>query len=578
MHPLKYTKQVLAEMRAKSDASYAWFHVNILGNELAIQEHYDLCNVFQGVDKRVGAWKRLCVCGSRGFTLKTTIGLRYLLWRGLTDPAWSSLLVEQAVENAIDHLDQKVIQLFKDRHFARPMMEAVYPERIPPGDFWTTKQFSLVRPFPDTPPTIKCAGLDSSHEGKHVDYVMVEDPEGADANKSSAPNEAAQKFILEEAEPLLSNPAVGQISVTLTPHGNDPTAYVLRHLEGEGREEGTLDNSKRSTWKIWWQPIVKEDGSVLWPGRGLEEWLAQQHKLAEKNPRIKQLLLSQYYLERPESGQSFFTPGQIDKNTYEILGGHMLSYRSSDYRINQQTGELSEVVKQKVCPLKSCYFYMHGDPKHRLEAAKTGRRSEWAFVVVAVTPDFHRFVLHTWTKDDANSTDGLEKFIELYRWFVPRQWTFDTTGAQIWFHDRLVEMEQYKYRHLTSTGRAPWDRQVRSIPRPSARMVESQSLQDKEDRIFDRLSPLLDFGWLHLHATDVVLRQQLLRIGTGNNDPVDAADALAQGPDVWAPPWSAEAKRAVALQAAIMERLKGKSLYQTPWVPRAAGGASELLR
>lgn len=554
----KFNRQALAELRERARLSLFFFQRAIWGDkDLDYEFHVDLCNFYQGAPP-YEPWVRAVACGFRG-SLKSSCGRAWIAWKGLYGaaagltleqvaeyvkrhdlqihvkpgvaiPNWSALLIEQRYENAVAHHEMMQGKFTWSPQAA--LLQDLYRDRIPAGFAdWNKARTVLVRTDPNAEPTLTVAGIDSRLESMHKDAIVCDDLEGADAEKSDVPNEESWRFIVDRAGPLLKNQSEGQIVVLGTPHGPKPLVWRLRRLEGEG----TLDNSQRPTWKIWWREVIDPStGRSRWPKRVLQSWCDDQERLARRSVDFRRSWDQQFLLKEETEAGRLFDMAQVDARAFDLEGGRRIRYRSDIWDPKKVDDDGFPVGKERWnhVDLSELRFFMHLDPKHRdPDDHKPGvRPSQAAIIVTGVAPDCHVFTVDAWIKE-AGLDEFTEVFFMLYRRWAPYRFTADTVGAQVWLKSFLRIFETTKYRELLSLTR-PW-RPPRRLPRPSGLLIEQHKGNvGKEEYIIQALEVMFNLGFFHLNRAHVELRNQIEHFPS-TNTPADGVDALAQGPLVW---------------------------------------------
>lgn len=554
MNLVRFPKSRLVEIRASCSESFYAFAKGPWGDKDYGPLQRTLCDFLQ----YDADFRRKLICGFRG-SLKSSVVRAYMVWTGLEIVNYSWLLVEQREDNARAHLKKAQDKFTTGTQAA--LLQDMYEDRIPPGlEGWNTGTLAFVKTDPNADPTITIAGIESKLESMHKDGIAVDDPEGADADRSESGNSEARKLILERCTPLLKSPELGQILVALTPHGADPTAWHIRNLEARDENgTGSDDNAERrrhlAMWGIWWKQIRGLNGRSAWPQRFSDAWIDQQDRTLALSTEGRRMLDMQYYLKRSSSGASNFDLRKIAENYYDLSeSGSVALYNGDEAReVDADHGHVYRFRSgRKSCSVGAMRVYLHGDPAHRdlkQVRAQGYEPSKAAWVVVGVSPDFHAFVLDTWA-EFASLDKFAEAFFYLYRKWVPYQWTCETIGAQVWFLSHVKTLEQTRMQNIHSMPR-PWRQDTHRLPRPSTRFVEPddnrKGTTEKYEYIIRQLEVPHNMGWLHLHAsqTELIGAHERFGVAETKKAALDILDALAQGPAVWTPPPSADAVRNV---------------------------------
>lgn len=545
MRLMKFTPTVLDNMRENGRKSFYYFSKGILLNDiLDANIHLDMCQTLQGTNFE---WSRLLLCGWRG-CLKSTLMRYWALWMGLYNVNWSCLWIEQKADNAVEH-HLMMQNLFRYGPQAGLLSE-LFSNRIPHGyEGWNSERTILNRTQPNAEPFCSIGAIEGRLEGKHRDALIIDDPEGADADKVQSVNADARRFIFERAEPLLISPTVGKILVGATPHGEDPTVWAIRDSE----PDSTLDNSRRKVWKIWWKPVVDENGNTHWKERFPQNWVEDRIQLASMNENYRRLWDMQYLLRRRSDATDGFDLDRIESWQWEWMNRRLIRYPVIEYGPIPTNDVMPQgKVKFKTCDLNYVKFFLHGDPGHKEPGQMLGReRSSWAWVVVGVTPDFHAFAIEEWIEKDCSIDQYVDEFFRLYRKYAPMKVSFDPVGAQMWFVNIIRIMETTRYQHIQSMN-TPWRRSPKRVVRPSSTLVEAHKQgREKMRNIMANLEAPHNMGWLHLNreATPKLFKEhEDFSSGSGS---FDGLDALAQGPAVWTPGATPEAIRAMKMRVHI---------------------------
>lgn len=550
---VRFTPTKLAEWKKKGKQSFYYFERGLLGDEdLNPKTHLDLCNFLQFNPSR-----RRLICGFRG-SLKSSVLIAYFWWRGLYIVNWSSMLVEQRFENAKAHHER--LQA-KFRYGARAgLLQDIYSDRLPPGmEGWTTERTLLVRTDPNAEPFCTIGSLDGKLESAHRNCIGCDDLEGADADKSDVPNEDSERFVIERAEPLLRNPSEDEIIVTGTPHGKNPLVHKL------------LENPE---WATWWKPMLDKNGKSQWPERFTPEWIAAKQEAIKVSTKARRMWDMQYLLLKSTTAMSVFDMASIRGNLYSFQGGRLITYPCYEREKNPRTGEVELNRKEKAVDLSACRIYIHGDPGHKSpeERKSDDRPSMWAWIVVAISPDFHAFVVETWMEYTSYDV-YLSMFLRLYKKWAPYQWTFEQIGAQSWLLAHL-RIHEKNIGPIESLSRV-YSPGTRRLPRPSTRLNDDRPREltkDKEEWITSQLEIPINMAWLHFHESQTTMLE-MLEMHPSEQHPNDGIDALSQGPGVWQPPTSPEAMKAMKRredEMRLLNLVEPLTGYRRPWKDIAA--------
>lgn len=480
------------------------------------------------------------VCAYRGSYKSSCATQAYVMWRALYIDSFACRIIGNSSDNVkINHF-MKMVDLWMSS--ARSTyLQWLYEERLPPSfRGWTTEQIAFLKTQnPFAAPSITYKGIESSQEGWHGDLVVLDDPEGADADISDVPNEASFRAY-QNSIPLLKEPTKQQILITLTPWGSNPLAYRLRDREAK-LDNGDEINNRDRLFKLWWKPIVDPKTGEIWePHR----FTPRDIEDLAKEPMADQ----QYFLRRRSEAEQIFRIDEVVDNSFQYLdrGRSIIQYpafefdleamRDLDYRPPARTLEKVRVEDLRI--------FMHMDPTHKLfermkSKGKGQRPSKNAIVVVGVAPDSHAFVLDWWAED----SDVDELVLHLRRLFF--KWkkrchrvhkiTYEGTGAQDWLKN-LVQSEDRNIRQAIGYARL----RGRETPYPekvALKMMPSSKTNQSKDSMFqDELAPWVNHGILHFHlGTQQPLIDEMQGIADMSVS-IDLIDALTQGPAIWSPP------------------------------------------
>lgn len=545
----KQTEEYRRELFLRGSESLFFFIQAILGNDrLSEVPHLELCKNLDGSGEWGPNWRRGMVCASRGF-LKTTIGtIGWASWKALYQANWSCRILGATFENAKLNFYDPIMNIFV-RGPRSQFLQWLYSkcicdgdpacrfcggtnERIPAGfEGWNERQIVMSRSNPLAKPAITFKGISSDQEGYHGNAIIIDDPEGADTERHESGHVDADRA-LAHCVPLLVNPLEDQILLVLTPHGTKPLAYKVLDLEAGG----STDNSKRE-WKVWWKPIVDGAGKSNWPSHFNEDAVDFLRRTTDLRVWEQQFLL-----KRVSSSSNFFDKEEIQSGQYKwTIPKHEIEYPIVEMDEKEWTNKGKMVVRNRVGRVKvnDLRFYLHVDLVHREDTmTKTFsggvRPSKAAFVVTAVSPDFHIFVIAYWT-DRAGLEEQTSRLFDMYREYGAFQVSFDPVGAQSWFKDFVVQAERSDLRFQRMETKGLYGSK-RKLPRLSSRMLEDKrSVRlSKEDFVYERLSPWIHTRTLHFHPGQDEMLAQLYGF-PDNTEFVDLVDALAQGPPIWKP-------------------------------------------
>lgn len=574
----EFTHEKRRELFDLGRGSLFFYCKSILGfDDLTEDLHWRYCRFLERPTLR-----KLVVVFRGG--LKSSVGtIGFSSWRSLYVEDHMTKLVEQKADNAFRNHFFPVYYIFRESKRA-DFLSWLYGDygpdldmrRIPDGfKGWNAHQIDFIRRGELTLPSITYGGIDSAFEGWHGNLVLGDDLEGADEDKTDVPNEDALRFIEERAVPLLRNPGQDMILDIGTLHGPKPHLAEIRRREIQSRADGNPP-----VWDIFWEPLIRSDGSSSWPERFTPQVVAG----LKMNPRMWG---RQYQLEESVAEDLIFNIDQIRANAYQwAVPRRLISYTRKRWQRDQSgamihdTDGYPKITEQPatISPLLLRPF-LHADPKH----VKGPKHSddEAAIVVTATNWDQHVFVLETWSGDV-----GLEEFAEklyfFYRKYRPWRVTMGAVGAERWFWDYAKMLERGKYSRILSLPDPAGH--TTTLPRLTSRLepAENHTHQGKDDWIVRQLEPWFSFGMVHCYDGSDRPQEQLLtqlgQAGTAGGRR-DLADALAQGPKVWSFPNSqsaVEARHTLAHHRSLFLPHDPDTGYFRPWaVPKGDLEASK---
>lgn len=526
----RFDRQKIDEIRGNCHESLYYFQRWLCGLKDMEDCHHPLS---QHIQKR---HRRSLIGAHRGF-FKSSMGLSGVLWDALEIVDYTQMVLSQREE-----LSKEMLERIRFMVTTRPLIQEVYQDRFPANlDGWNTERLLFVRKEAHAGPSIIIGSLRGRQESRHVNHLYCDDLEGADANISDAPNEESEFFVRSRAEPLLISPATDRITVVGTPHGKRPLVEKLR---------------KDPVWTVSWTPLVDENFVPAFPQRFPVEWCREKQAAASLSRAAKQLWEEQLMLRPWIDSAASFDIDAIRGHNYQVLTPRRLRYEELDIDLwkADDTGHPQVRRYVRTVNMEDLRYYIHCDPKHRDPDEMKGRTrpSTAAVIVIGVSPDFHGFLVDTWIKETGNLAAQMLAIVQMYEKWAPFRVTWEAVGAQKWLLDAVKAEERRGQRYIS---RCPWFRKGQSLPRLSVRMEESQKgIQNKERQIVEALDTWLSLGLLHLHDKFEGLYDHLSTFPSEER-PIDAVDAMAQGPAIWSPPRSGEETRILARRARVMEAM-----------------------
>lgn len=577
------TEEFRQQERERGRRSFYYFYSAICGftaddpdtGEPTIGEfHQDLCAFLEGSGRHY-PYTQAVICAARGLG-KSVAVMIYVLWRCLYIVNFSALIISNSADNAKQLHFLPLVKLIK--YSARAdYLRWLYYDRIP-ADFGDTnsEQLDLVRTDPLAPPAITYAGRNSKLEGKHPDLIIIDDPEGADAEKGGTENEEAMA-LWDRVSFLPKYPMRSQTILVATPWGRKPVVWQLRD-KCNWQEEADNATSKI---KFFWRPIEDANGISAWPQRYPKEFIDSVRH--DKPSR------SQRWLERDTSGFSLFDMEAVAKASYTWLHGEQMEVAYKSFRFNpdeiSEDGYIRPQEINSVASLREMRFYIHMDPLHKTQdirktAAHKARPATAAIGVVGVAPDWHAFLVDYWVGDAAIDVQAGELF-RLYRAWCPVKVTYEAIGAQIWLKT-LVETQEGQdpnWSRPKSSGRLGLPV---SLPRLSRRLESAEKQNESKEWLYrERLSPWVNQGVLHVNMTQGEVIRQLQGV-LNESVACDLVDCLAQGPTVWQPGMRdlegrEYEERQAFVQSFVRERMGGTA-GRTGFQPPSWSGKYRVIR
>ncbi len=550
--------------------------------------HLDLCHFLEGRPPHY-PWQTAVVCCWRGAGKSVQTTIAYPAWRNFYNKGFRCKIIENSSDNAYTNHFAPLLDLFissrRSDYLQWLFMDPTSPYcRIPAGfEGWNKQQIKLLSDDPSIP-ALSYWGLESKREGAHVDLIILDDPEGADAEKGLAANEESYRAY-QNAIPLLAEPTYSQILIVATPHGRRPLVWRLRKQENW---KGEADNATSSI-KFFWRPILNESGQPYWPER-FPLWYVQE---LLKQPVAQQ----QYLLREAGTADSLFDTGRVRESFFRYVDGprrSVLAYPASTFDPDKLTEEGYVLPKttQAVVNLRNLRFFIDFDPLHKSDTMRRTAQSEQrpakaAIVVCGVAKDRHVFVLETWTSDKHDINQQIMQLFRLYVKWTPFKVTYESVGAQIWVATVVRNLEKSQPAWARPQATAFLAGTTFPIPRLSTKLEEAavrdkasgktipKTNQSKEFLFREVLSSWINYGVLHL--SDLAEQTEIIhQLDNAMNEDieVDLVDCLAQGPAVWSGPMDDLSAREFAAKA----RRGFVDAFVDPVVGKLRDGARSVKR
>lgn len=447
-----------------------WFFVReVVGVGVAEEEpHGALCRWLQ----EPTPYGRRLILMPRGSLKTTIVSQAYVLWRIARDPNIRVLLDSEVRTNSKSfarvirsHIEgnQRFIQLFGEL-------------KREPG--WTDDYFTVARTFEAREPTVMTAGMDQTVVSQHYDLIVADD---LVTDKTVTTPEMLRKtvehyrLLLPLLESPQVNPDVELVLVGTRWDDADLYGYVLRESGMEPFEavQMLLEQGgvgQIGDWSVFYRRCYREDGRPLCS-------MYTEEGLRKIRERLGEYHFAAQYLNDPVPVES-------------------ATFRREWFRYWQPPLPDDLVV------------YMTVDP-----AISTRKHGDYsAAVVVGVSPEGKRYVLHAW-RQRASPRELIDRIFSLYEEYQPQVVGIEQVSFQAALQV-LLEEEMSR----------------RGVYLPIRALLPDHG-HTKEMRIRS-LQPLYESGQLlHPHSSVTTrgaisdLELELLRFPRGQND--DLADALA---------------------------------------------------
>lgn len=505
--------------------------------------------------------KRKALSGFRA-SFKTSCTMVHNIQVRLENPDTTTMLVQQKLEGATASA-QATLEQMQHMMKTNTLFLAMYRDRIPNGfEGWNASRIVFNRTDPLAGPAFLIGSLDSRLESVHVDRIWCNDLEGADAELSDAPNSAAHFFIENRLLPLLKHPTESEVLVEGTPHGKRPLMHSLKNNDA---------------WSTWWKPIHDENKKPAFPERFTTNVIAGLYSDAQRSGKARQALDQHYLLRKKTDFGAGFDIDRIKAGFYtRTYDWDEMSIPGPYYRypvlepdpyLKDEFGRPKLIVGHKEIHASALRMYYQFDPKHKDTKEMRGDSppTTAALGAIGITPDFHGIVCDTWIKDTGDPVEMAEAYWAMYcKWggcATGGKPIFEDIGAQIWFLSFLKQMEKMRGPYIS---KAPWNR-GQKLAKISLRLETSKGgSKQKTFQVTSALSAWFDMMWLHLHESQTEgLRH--FEVFPSDDEPVDFADMLAQGPDFWKPPISEDQRRIMQQRQYMMEMVRGGALYKSPF-------------
>jgi hypothetical protein len=560
---LHFTEEFRLEELRRADQSLFYFCRAHLGFDRLHEPHYELCSMLEG-RAPYHPWIRGLVCAYRGSYKSTICTQGYPWWRALFIENFSAKIIESNVDNVKKNHFIPMVNLWTSSPRAA-YLQWLYQHRLPEGlKGWNTEQIELGKTNPLAGPAISYWGVESRKEGWHGNLIVCDDLEGADAEDSENASETAYS-VIGQCTPLLDEPARDQVLAVGTPWGRTPLMHRIKDSECEGKVD--LETQKRRTWKVFWKPVMNDNGEVVEPKRFPPHVI----KALSKEP----LWETQYMLWKKRAIDDIFKEEAIKEAAFTWIGGkEIIEYQGFAFDIDKldEFGHVTPPLETCRVNVQDLRTYLHCDPTHKLDmemkTQKKSRPSEHAISIVGVAPDSHVFLLDYWSSKVGGLEVVVPKLMQMARkWNVHRA-TYESYGAQVWlpqFMEMYEKQQRGAWMRAISSGQS--DRSA-FMGAMHVKLEESEKGQASKEWIFrELLAPWVNNGILHFHLIDhAPVIHQLLHIDD-ESVAIDVVDAMSQGPEIWKPALAREhAASEFNRRKAYVQNVKKRGMqYHSPY-------------
>jgi len=529
---LHFTEEFRREEVARAERSLFYFCRAHLGFDRLHELHYELCSMLEG-RAPYHPWIRGLVCAYRGSYKSTVCTQGYPWWRALFIENFSCKIIESNVDNVKKNHFIPMVNLWTSSPRAA-YLQWLYQHRLPEGlKGWNTEQIELNKTNSLAGPAISYWGVESRKEGWHGNLIVGDDLEGADAENSDNASQIAYD-VVGQCTPLLDEPARDQVLLLGTPWGRTPMMHRVKDSECDGKVD--LETQKRRVWKVFWKPVMNDNGDVEEP----ERFPPHVIKALSREP----LWETQYMLWKKRAVDDIFNEESIKDAAFTWVDPQkrIIEYPGFTFNIDKLSEDGYVIPELEMCRVnvQDLRTYLHVDPTHKLDKEmKTGKKerpSEHAISVVGIAPDSHAFLLEYWM----TKTGGLEvvvpKLMQLHRKWGVYKATYESYGAQVWLPQFLEMFEkQQRLAWMRSIASGDAERQA-FMGAMHVKLEESNKGQASKEWIFrEVLAPWVNHGILHFHLIDhAPIIHQMLHVDD-ESVAIDVIDAMSQGPEVWKP-------------------------------------------
>lgn len=377
---------------------------------------------------------------------------------------------------------------------SKPAMLAFFPDCIPSPRKQRINKWELELPRGEhhKEPTFDTIGAGGAAQGRHFHWLKLDDLIGEKARDSETVMQSTLDWF-DNADSLLTRPrldgwdlvgthwsASDLYSHAIRRYGVDKKVSILRNYFSKDIErmpEGPLAVYGRS---------VEEEGEIVFP----EEFTAEKIAILRKNPRV---YAAQYANNPKDSSLTLFQPSWI--KLYNVGAGGRIYVFTGESSFSVDVRDLDRVIMI--------------DPS----VGETKDADESGFIVTGTDNRLNIYVLEAYRKR-LKPPELIDEMFRLYTKWWPRLISIESVAfsaaLSYWFTQKCNELRIF----------------------PSVYPYKPGSQRSKRARI-EGLTTYFAAGQVYILEGMNQLRDELEWFPLGDSDHL--LDALAQGPEVWAP-------------------------------------------
>ena len=327
--------------------------------------HYEMCEIARLANK----YKRLLVLVPRDHYKSTVFSVTYPVWRGITNPKDSGLIVSNIKDNAATFLN-----MIKNR-VQLPLMQKLYPVR-PSHKQWGSREASLLG-AQDGEATWTAAGWKTRVTSQHFDYLIFDDL-CAEETYQNPELMASLLGKFEQKEGLLKPPVHDKVIIVVMNHwcGFDLACHILEN---------------RPEYHVYYRQAI-EGGKPLFPEMYTMKWLLARAKADPYN-------FATQYMNDPS-----------DPSVAENKRENLTEYKR---------GDNSVIIDGEETKLTAMNIYITGDPRHAI-AKNSGEKltSRNALLVAGVNKKGQYIALEEYASH-STPEDYLKAMLRLWKKWYP---------------------------------------------------------------------------------------------------------------------------------------------------------------